>query len=58
VFSDDKVKGIKMGRACGIHGHNRGVNRVWVGKPEVKGPLGRPNGRWEDTIKIDIQKIG
>jgi hypothetical protein len=29
-----------------------------VGKPEGKRPLGRPTRRWEDNIKIDLQKVG
>ena len=29
-----------------------------MGKPEVKGSLGRPSDRWEDNIKIDIQEMG
>jgi hypothetical protein len=29
-------------------GEERGVHRVWVGKPEGKRPLGRPRRRWED----------
>jgi len=28
-----------------------------VGKPEGKGPLGRPKRRWEDKIKIDPQEV-
>ena len=36
----------------------RGVHRVLVGRPDGKGPLGRPIRRWEDNIKIDIQKVG
>jgi hypothetical protein len=31
--------------------------RVLVGKPEGKGPLGRPRLRWEDNMKIDLQEI-
>ena len=34
----------------------RGVHRVLVGKPEGKRPLGRPRRRWEDNIKMDLQK--
>ena len=34
----------------------RGVYRVLVGKPKGKIPLGRPRRRWEDNIKMDIQK--
>jgi hypothetical protein len=36
----------------------RGVYRVLVGKPESKGPLGRPRRRWEDNIKMDLKEIG
>ena len=36
----------------------RGVHRVFVGKPEGKRPLGRPRRRWEDYIKMDLQEVG
>ena len=36
----------------------RGVQKVLVGKPEGKRPLGRPRRRWEDNIKIDLQEVG
>jgi hypothetical protein len=36
----------------------RGVYRVLVGRPEGKGPLGRPRRRWEDNIKMDFREIG
>jgi hypothetical protein len=36
----------------------RGVNRMLVGKPEGKRPLGRPRRRWEDNIKMDLPKVG
>ena len=39
-------------------GEDRGVQRVLVGKPEGKRPLGRPKRRWEDNIKMDLQKVG
>jgi hypothetical protein len=35
-----------------------GECRVLVGKPEGKIPLGRPRPRWEDNIKIELQKMG
>jgi len=28
-----------------------------VGKPEGKRPLGRTRRRWEDNIKMDLQKV-
>jgi len=36
----------------------RGIYRVLVRKPEGKRPLGRPRLRWEDNIKMDLQKVG
>ena len=39
-------------------GERRGVNRVLLGKPEGKRPLGIPRHRWEDNIKMDIQEVG
>jgi hypothetical protein len=39
-------------------GEGRGVNRVLVGRPEGKRPLGRPWHRWEDNIKLDLREIG
>ena len=39
-------------------GEDRGVHRVLVGKPEGKKPFGRPKRRWEDNIKMDLQKVG
>jgi hypothetical protein len=29
-----------------------------MGKPEGKGPLGRPRRRWKDGIKMDLREIG
>jgi hypothetical protein len=39
-------------------GESRGGYRVLVGKPEGKRPLGRPRPRWENNIKMDLQKVG
>ena len=36
----------------------RGVDKVLVGKPEGKRPLGRPRRRREDNIKMDLQEVG
>ena len=38
-------------------GERRGVYRVLVGKPEGKGPLGRPRRRWNDII-MGLQEVG
>jgi hypothetical protein len=39
-------------------GERRGVDRVLVGKPGGKRPLGIPRRRWEDNIKMDLQEVG
>ena len=39
-------------------GEERGVYRVLVGKPEGRGPLGRPRHRWVDNIRMDLQEVG
>jgi hypothetical protein len=39
-------------------GEDRVVHRMLVGKPKGKRPLGRPRRRWEDNIKMDLQKTG
>jgi len=31
---------------------------VLVGKPEGKRSLGRPSRRWDNNIKLDLQKVG
>ena len=38
-------------------GETRGVNRILMGKPEGKRPLGRSRHRWEDNIKMDFQEV-
>ena len=45
----------EMGGACGTMEEGKGVHKVLVGKPEGKRPLGRPRGRWEDNIKMDLE---
>jgi hypothetical protein len=39
-------------------GEGRGAYRILVGRPEGRGPLGRPRRRWEDNIKMDLQEVG
>jgi len=56
IFSGDKIEKNEMGGACSAYG---GVERGIQGfgdKPDVKRPLGRPRPRWEDNIKMDLQK--
>ena len=39
-------------------GSRSGAYIVLVGEPEGRIPHGRPRRRWEDNIKIDLQKVG
>ena len=47
-----------MGGACSSIGDRKGVYKVLVGKPEEKIPFGRPRRRWENNIKMNLQKVG
>jgi len=38
-------------------GERRVADRVLVGKPKGKRPVGRPRHRWEDNIKMDLQEV-
>jgi hypothetical protein len=39
-------------------GEKRNVDRLLVGKPEGRRPLGRPRRRWMDNIKEDLLERG
>jgi hypothetical protein len=39
-------------------GEKRNANRLLVGKPEGKRPLGRPRRRWVDNIRMDLVEVG
>jgi len=39
-------------------GERGDIYGVLVGKPEGKRLLGRPRGRWEDNIKMNLQEVG
>ena len=38
-------------------GEERGVYRVFVGKPEGRRPLGRLRRRWVDNIRTDLLEV-
>jgi hypothetical protein len=46
-----------MGRVCIANGERRSAYGIFVGKPEGKGPLGRPKRRWVDNIKMDLRVV-
>jgi hypothetical protein len=39
-------------------GEKRNAYRLLVGKPEEKGPIGRPRCRWVDNIRMDLGEVG
>jgi hypothetical protein len=45
-----------MGETCSTHREMRNAYKILFGKCEGKRPLGKPERRWEDTIKIVIME--
>jgi hypothetical protein len=39
-------------------GKKRNAYRLLMGKPEGKGPLGRPRLKWVDNIRMDLVEVG
>jgi hypothetical protein len=39
-------------------GEKTRADRILVGRPEGRRPLGRHRRRWEDNIKMDLQHVG
>jgi len=40
-----------------MYGREERCIQGFVGKPEVKRPLGKPRLRWEDNIKMNFREI-
>jgi hypothetical protein len=56
IFRMIKSRGVIWAGHVARMGETRNSNRIWVGKPEGKRPLGRPRRRWVDYIKIDLRE--
>jgi hypothetical protein len=52
-----KSKRMRWAEHVACMGEGRGVQRVLLGKPEGRRPLGRPKRRWEDNITTDLQEV-
>jgi len=52
-----KLRTMKWARHVARMADSRDVYRDLLGKPEEKRQLGRPRSRWEDNIKMDLQKV-
>ena len=37
---------------------DRSAFKILTGKPTGNRPLGRPNRRWEDNIRVELEEIG
>jgi len=53
-----KSRRIRWAGHVGRMGERGDIYGVLVGKPEGKRLLGRPRGRWEDNIKMNLQEVG
>jgi hypothetical protein len=53
-----KIENNEMGAACSSDWGGERRVQSFGGKPEGKRSLGRPNRRWEDNIKAELQEVG
>jgi hypothetical protein len=58
IIRQIKSRRLRWARHVACMGEERNVQRVLMGKPEGKRPLGRPRRRWEDGIRMDLREIG
>jgi hypothetical protein len=52
------IKSRRMRRAEHVARMGKSTDRILMGNPEGKRPLGRPRFRWVDNIKIDLKRMG
>ena len=52
------MKKNEMGGVCSAYGGGERRIHGFGGETEGRRPLGRPNRRWEDKIKMDLQEVG
>jgi len=63
LYSSPNIGQVKKSRRMRWTGNvacmreRRSIYSVLVGKAEGKRPLGRPRRRWEDNIKMNLQKV-
>ena len=60
LYSSPNILRVIKSRRMRWTGHvaRMGEERVLVGKPEGRRPLGRPRRRWVDNIRMDFQEVG
>jgi hypothetical protein len=52
------LRGLRWAEQLACMGSRTGTYGVLVRIPEGKRPLGNPRRRWEDNIKIQLQRVG
>jgi len=55
-YSGDKNQKSELGGTCSAYGGEERRIQGLVGKPLGRRPPGRPNRRWDDNIKMDLQE--
>jgi hypothetical protein len=58
IGHDNQIKEDEVGGACSTYVEMRNACTVLVGKYEGKRPVGNPERRWEDSIKMGVKEIG
>jgi hypothetical protein len=53
-----KTRRMRLAGHVARMGEKRNAYRLLAGKPEGKGPLGRPRRRWVDNIRMDLGEVG
>jgi hypothetical protein len=53
-----KSRRLRLAGPVARRGETRNADRILVGQPEGKRPLGRPRRRWVDDIKMYLGEIG
>jgi hypothetical protein len=57
VIREIKSRSIRWAGHVACMGKLKNAYRILAGKPEGKGTLGRPRGRWEDNIRTNLREI-
>jgi len=52
-----KSRRMSWARYVACKGKRGGAYRILVGKPKEKRPLGRTRRRWEENVKMGLQKV-
>jgi len=54
--SGEQIKKNEKNETCGNYGEHERAYRDLVSEPERRRPPGRPSRRWENDMKLDLEK--